>query len=199
MRKIRAFQHTFNPTVTNPARAQTELMEKIFRFPMLWIPTFHGLLRVDWVRNGWASHGPIQNWPFGFSMIRFYLFLERFSDTSNNFFLFNRSQVTRTWKANAGFGNILSMLPPTVCKIFVSRLLMQWFENRPWLDSILPKRLTESVTTLGTALHLETAQPPSVIGWSDPALRMQDIEFPKTPAVGIEDLSLACNAIFKVG
>ena len=152
MGEIRAFQHTFNPTVTNPSRAQIELMEKIFRSPMLWIPTCHGLLRVDWVTNGWASHGPIQNWPFGFSMIRFYLLLERFSDTSNNFFLFDRSQVTRTWKANAGFGNIFCMLAPTVCKIFVGRLLMQGFEDRPCLDSILPKRLAESVTTLGTAL-----------------------------------------------
>ena len=152
MGEIRAFQHTFNPTVTNPARAQTELMKKIFRSPMLWIPTCHGLLRVDWVTNGWASHGPIQNWPFGFSMIRFYLLLERLSDASNNFFLFDRSQVTRTWKANAGSGNIFCMLAPTVCKIFVGRLLMQGFEDQPCLDSILPKRLAESVTTLGTAL-----------------------------------------------
>ncbi len=130
-RKIRALQHTFNPTVTNPARLQTELIGKTFRFPMLLIPTFHGLFRVDWVTKGWASKCPIQNLPFGFSMIRFYLFLERFSDTSNNFFLFVCLQVTRTWKANAGFGDLFCMLAPTVCKIFVSRLLMQGFENRP--------------------------------------------------------------------
>ena len=166
---------------------------------MLWIPTCHGLLRVDWVTNGWASHGPIQNWPFGFSMIRFYLLLERLSDASNNFFLFDRSQVTRTWKANAGSGNIFCMLAPTACEIFIRRLLMQGFENRPWLDSILPKRLTESVTTLGTALHLETAQPAGVIGWMRSVLRMQAIEFLKPSAVGIKNLSFPCNPICKVG
>ena len=166
---------------------------------MLWIPTCHGLLRVDWVTNGWASKCPIQNWPFGFSMIRFYLFLERLSDSLNDFFLFDRSQVTRTWKANTGFGDLFSMLAPTVCKIFVSRLLMQGFENRPWLDSILPKRLAESVTILGTTLHLEAAQPAGVIGWMRSVLRMQVIEFLKPPAVGIENLSFPCNPIFKVG
>ena len=84
-------------------------------------------------------------------MIRFYLFLERFFDARNDFFLFVRLQVTRTWKANAGFGNIFSMLAPTACEIFVRRLLMQGFEDRPCLYSILPKRLAESVTTLWTA------------------------------------------------
>ena len=97
-------------------------------------------------------------------MIRFYLLLELFSDAHNDFFLFVRLQVTRTWKANAGSGNIFCMLAPTAYEIFVGRLLMQEFEDQPCLDSILPKHLAESVTTLGTALHLETDQPASVIG-----------------------------------
>ena len=64
-------------------------------------------------------------------MTRFYLLLERFSDARNDFFLFVRLQVTRTWKTNAGFGDLFCMLAPIVCKIFVGRLLMQGFENRP--------------------------------------------------------------------